>query len=406
MNSSTDSSDSDSDDFEADDDDSSDEEEADEDDEEEDSDADADEDDTVDDVTPVAAAKSAKSASSASSAASAKGSKAAPQSTEALGMGVVRDFSHVPDQRGAARVQRVDFSSLNLSKPLLRAVADLGFVTATPIQAAVIPIALTGADVLANAVTGSGKTAAFMLPILERLLYRPRRVPTTRVVVLTPTRELAAQCQSMSENLARYTDVRVCLIVGGLSVQLQEAALRQSPDIVVATPGRLIDHLRNSRSVHLEDVEVLVLDEADRLLEMGFIDEVREVVRACPKGRQTMLFSATLTDQVNDLARLSLHEPKKVAVDAMYSLADHLVQEFIRIRPTREADREAIVLALCARSFRERVIVFFRSKQHCHRMAILFGLHQLNCAELHGNLTQTQRLGMRGRGRGAAGGDC
>ncbi len=151
---------------------------------------------------------------------------------------------------------------------------------------------------LANAVTGSGKTAAFMLPILERLLHRNRRVPSTRVVVLTPTRELAAQCHSMTEQLARHTDIRMCLIVGGLSVQVQEAALRQSPDVVVATPGRLIDHLRNSQSVHLEDVEILVLDEADRLLEMGFIDEVREIVRACPKSRQTMLFSATLSDQV------------------------------------------------------------------------------------------------------------
>jgi ATP-dependent RNA helicase DDX27 len=123
---------------------------------------------------------------------------------------------------------------------------------------------------------------------------------------------------------------------------------------------------------------------------MGFIDEVREIVRACPKGRQTMLFSATLTDQVNDLARLSLHNPQKISVDAMYTLADHLIQEFIRIRPQREGDREAMVLALCARTFHSRVIVFFRSKQHCHRMAILFGLHKLNCAELHGNLTQTQ----------------
>lgn len=130
----------------------------------------------------------------------------------------------------------------------------------------------------------------------------------------------------MTENLAKHTDITQCLIVGGLAMAPQEAALRARPDICIATPGRLIDHLRNSQTVHLEDIEVLVLDEADRLLELGFADELKEIIKQCPKGRQTMLFSATMTDKINDLVNLSLHNPAMVKVDPLYSLADHLKQ--------------------------------------------------------------------------------
>jgi len=179
---------------------------------------------------------------------------------------------------------------------------------------------------LVNASTGSGKTAAFMLPVLERLQYRSRRVPLSRVLVLLPTRELAVQCQAMTLKLAQYTDVRVALVVGGLSMSVQEVELRSRPEIVIATPGRLIDHLRNSATVHLEDIEVLILDEADRLLEFGFADELREIVNACPRGRQTMLFSATLNEQVSKLVDLSLNNPKRVAVDPTHSTVDTLLQ--------------------------------------------------------------------------------
>lgn len=167
------------------------------------------------------------------------------------------------------------FADLGLSRPLTKAVADLGFTAPTPIQAAVIPLALLGRDIVASAITGSGKTAAFALPVLERLLFRQRRVAATHVLVLAPTRELAAQGHSMVCQLARYTDVRAALAVGGLSLAQQAAELRTAPEIVVATPGRVIDHVLNTMAFDLDTLSALILDEADRLLELGFQDEVR-----------------------------------------------------------------------------------------------------------------------------------
>jgi ATP-dependent RNA helicase DDX27 len=178
------------------------------------------------------------------------------------------------------------WNELALSRPLLRAVKDLGFTNPTPIQAEAIPLALQGRDICGAAVTGSGKTAAFILPVLERLVYRPRRVAATRVLVITPTRELAVQIHAMTSGLGRHTDVRVAMAVGGLSLQTQETSLRTRPDIVVATPGRMIDLIRNSNSISMDELEILILDEADRLLDLGFQDEVEELVKLCPRGRQ------------------------------------------------------------------------------------------------------------------------
>nr|POF22998.1 dead-box atp-dependent rna helicase 28 [Quercus suber] len=180
-----------------------------------------------------------------------------------------------------------------------------------------------------------------------------------RVLILTPTRELAVQVHSMIEKLAQFTDIRCCLVVGGLSTKVQEAALRSMPDIVVATPGRMIDHLRNSMSVDLEDLAVLILDEADRLLELGFSAEIRELVR--------------------------LSDPSK-------TLPQTLTQEVVRIRRMREVNQEAVLLALCSKTFTSKVIIFSGTKQAAHRLKILFGLAGLKAAELHGNLTQIQRL--------------
>lgn len=163
-------------------------------------------------------------------------------------------------------------------------------------------------------------------------------------------------------------------------------------DIVVATPGRLIDHVRNTQSVDLDNIEILILDEADRLLEMGFTEEVMEVVKFCPKSRQTLLFSATLTTSVNQLVELSLNRPVRVSADPLFDMAARLTQEFVRIRESRESDREAILLALCTRTFKSQVIIFFKRKVRAHRLSILFGMTGLKAAELHGNLTQTQRL--------------
>jgi ATP-dependent RNA helicase DDX27 len=286
----------------------------------------------------------------------------------------------------------MDFTDLRLSRQVIQGIKHMNFSKPTPIQSAAIPLALAGQDILANAVTGSGKTAAFVLPMIERLLHQTYRTHLIRAVIVTPTRELAEQIYKVVMGLAKYTDIRACCIVGGFSLQLQEVELRAGPDIVVCTPGRLIDHLANSKSVDLDSLEMLVLDEADRLLEMGFIDEVREIVNSCPRSRQTMLFSATLNNNVKDLIHLSLKDPKRISVDKSSSIVDTLTQEFVRLRNNSTLVREAIVLALCKRTFTSRTIVFCRTKLDAHRLLVLFGLCGLRAAELHGNLTQTQRL--------------
>jgi ATP-dependent RNA helicase DDX27 len=290
------------------------------------------------------------------------------------------------------------FTEMNLSRPLLRSVQALGYTAPTPIQRRVVPLALAGQDVCGSAVTGSGKTAAYLLPVIERLLFATqgrRAISATRVLVLVPTRELATQVQSMCSQLSQFVQpaVRCALVVGGLSLKAQEAELRSRPDIVVATPGRMLDHIRNTLAVHVDEVDVLILDEADRLLELGFEDEVLEIVKSCPVGRQTMLFSATMTSKVETLAKLSLRKPVRVSADPLYDMANKLVQEFVRVRSGREKDREAILLSLCSRSFTGGgVLVFTDLKRTAHRIAILLGLAGMTCVELHGNLTQRQRL--------------
>ena len=291
------------------------------------------------------------------------------------------------------------FSQLPLSRPLLRGVAAMGFVKPTAIQSSVIPIALGGRDVCASAVTGSGKTAAFLLPILERIFQR--KVGGTKALILAPTRELAAQCIAMMSTIAQFTKIRACLIVGGAkNVNAQAAELRTRPDIIVATPGRLLDHVTNSNGVTLDDVEFLILDEADRLLDLGFQEEVHEIIKACPSERQTMLFSATMTTKIDDLIKLSLKRPVRIKATnrqknsgTEVEVAERLEQEFVRVRAGNEGiNREGMLLALLTRTFVSRTIVFFDTKIKAHRLMILCGLCGIKCAELHGNLTQTQRL--------------
>ena len=286
----------------------------------------------------------------------------------------------------------VSFEALNLSRPLIRATVALGFKAPTPIQVRAIPLALAGRDLCCNAMTGSGKTAAFLLPILERLLYRPKREFISRVLIVTPTRELATQCHSMLAALGQFTDIRSALVVGGLSVNQQEVDLRSRPDVVICTPGRMIDHVRNGRSIHLEGVEILILDEADRLLELGFSDELEELVGHTPIGRQTLLFSATMTTAVSRLTDLSLRRPVKISVDPLMDCASRLQQEFVRVTSGLEPDREALLLSLCMRNFKKRTIVFFPQKWQAHRAKIVFGLLGLNAGELHGDMPQAGRL--------------
>jgi len=182
------------------------------------------------------------------------------------------------------------------------------------------------------------------------------------------------------------------LVLGGLSLAQQSVELRTRPDIIVATPGRLIDHLLNTPSFSLDHLEILVLDEADRLLDMGFKDEIEQIIALCPKTRQSMLFSATMTDKVTELASLSLHKPIRISVDPLMQTSKKLIQEFIRIRKNNEDTRDAVLLAVCTNTFKKNTLIFFREKRDAHRMKIIFSLAGLSASELHGNLTQLQRL--------------
>ncbi|KAH7490931.1 P-loop containing nucleoside triphosphate hydrolase protein [Fusarium oxysporum f. sp. albedinis] len=296
------------------------------------------------------------------------------------------------EEEASGKKSASSFQAMSLSRPILRGLATVGFSKPTPIQAKSIPIALMGKDLVGGAVTGSGKTGAFIVPILERLLYRPKKIPTTRVVVLTPTRELAIQCHAVATKLAAFTDIKFTLAVGGLSLKAQEVELKLRPDVIIATPGRFIDHMRNSASFSVDTVEIMVLDEADRMLEDGFADELNEILTTLPKSRQTMLFSATMTSTVDRLIKIGLNKPARVMVDSQKKTVTTLVQEFVRLRPGREEKRMGYLAHVCKNLYKERVIIFFRQKKEAHRARIIFGLLGLSCAELHGSMNQTQRI--------------
>ncbi|KAA3674362.1 ATP-dependent RNA helicase DDX27 [Paragonimus westermani] len=288
------------------------------------------------------------------------------------------------------------FLDLRLSKPLLKALTEMSLDKPMPIQCACIPVALLNHDICACARTGSGKTLAFLLPILERLTKKPftnTGRTMTRALIISPTRELTVQIFRITEKLVKYCPkIRVQLAAGGLDLCSQEASLRRNPDLVIATPGRLIDHLSNAPNFSLHQIEYLVLDEADKLLDEYFVEQIGEIVKHCGKHRQTLLFSATMTESVKELATLSLKDPVQVFLNQTTAVATRLQQEFVRVRSHREEDRTAILVALLMRNFRRRSIVFFPTKKQCHRMHIMFSLLGLQCAELHGDMTQAQRL--------------
>ncbi len=274
----------------------------------------------------------------------------------------------------------------------------LCFFEPTSVQARTIPVALKSRDVCASAETGSGKTAAFGLPILHRLLQSDRSRPRVRAVILNPTRELAVQTVEMLNALASKITpaVRISLIVGGKNDRdKQRAELNTLPDIVVATPARLIDHVTNKRGpFDLSTVEVLILDEADRVLQVDFMDQILEITRALPHGHQTMLFSATMTEQVEALVEV-LRRPVRIKAewDSRLVVAKRLHQEFVRVRTNTVPHRRAVLVSLLASSFADNtVIVFFSTKRDVHETAALLSVLGLRAVELQGDLTQAQRL--------------
>ncbi len=277
------------------------------------------------------------------------------------------------------------FSSFGLRAELLRGVRELGFTRPTPIQAEAIPPALEGRDVLACAMTGSGKTAAFLLPILQRLSEKPRR--TTRALVLTPTRELAAQIAEHLEELAVHTPLTGAAVFGGVGMGPQEHAFRSGVDVIVATPGRLLDHFRQHYA-RLHGLEVLVLDEADRMLDMGFLPDIRRVLRHLPPRRQTLFFSATMPPPIVELAHEMLRNPVTIQIERRQAPPVGITQA---VYPVPAELKSALLVELVRRGDIRSVIAFTRTKHRANRLADYLTRHGVSAGRIHGNRSQTQR---------------
>jgi ATP-dependent RNA helicase RhlE len=279
----------------------------------------------------------------------------------------------------------VPFTSLKLHPDLLKGLKELGFPRPTPIQTDAIPPALARRDVLACAATGSGKTAAFLLPILHQLMARPRG--TTRALILTPTRELAAQILSDLNDLAVHTPITAAAIFGGVSMGPQEHAFRSGADVLIATPGRLLDHFRSSYA-RLAGLEHLVLDEADRMLDMGFLPEIRKILRHLPAKRQTLFFSATMPPPIAALAREMLHDPVSFNLARPSAPAVGITQA---VYPVTQELKSALLTTLLERGEMREALVFTRTKHRANRLADVLVRKKIEAARIHGNRSQAQR---------------
>ena len=277
------------------------------------------------------------------------------------------------------------FTKFKLHPDLLRGVRELGFTRATPIQDQAIPPALEGRDLLACAMTGSGKTAAFLLPIMHRLMGKPRGV--TRALVLTPTRELAAQIEEHHRQLAVHTPLSGAAVFGGVGMGPQEHAFRSGVDVIIATPGRLLDHFKQPYA-KLSGLEVLVLDEADRMLDMGFLPDIRRVLKHLPARRQTLFFSATMPAPIQVLSRELLRDPASINLERKSAPAVGIRQA---IYPVREELKPALFVELMRRGDVGSVIVFTRTKHRANRLADYLVSEGVPNAKIHGNRSQAQR---------------
>ena len=278
------------------------------------------------------------------------------------------------------------FNDLTLDPALLRGISDLGFSEPTPIQRAALPPALDGRDLLACAMTGSGKTAAFGLPILQRL-GQPRPGVGPRALILTPTRELAAQVHDHISELGRHTRLTLATVFGGVKPAAQERALRRPLDILVATPGRLLDHMRQPW-FRIDRLEVLVLDEADRMLDMGFLPDVRRVLAQLPARRQTMLFSATMPRPIVELSRDLLRDPVRLDVERPSAPATGVRHTVLAVE---ESAKKELLLAMLRRDEVGTALVFTRTKHRANRLHRFLDGAGVPCDRIHGNRSQPQR---------------
>ena len=283
----------------------------------------------------------------------------------------------------------MSFESLGLRTELLRAVSENSYSTPTPIQSQAIPLILEGRDIMGGAQTGTGKTAGFTLPLLQRLMSskpeKGRRV--IRALVLTPTRELAAQVTESVRTYSKYLPLRSTAVFGGVSINPQIKKLRDGVDVLVATPGRLLDHV-SQKTIDLSRVEILVLDEADRMLDMGFIHDIRKVMKLLPKKKQTLLFSATFSSDIKRLAEDLLHKPELIEVAQRNTAAERVTQV---VHPVDSKKKRKLLSLLIGSGNWKQVLVFARTKRNCDRLALALVKDGLNAAAIHGGKSQGAR---------------
>ena len=276
------------------------------------------------------------------------------------------------------------FSNFGLSHAVLEGVKAMGFVEPTPIQLRTIPLVMAGQDVIGSAQTGTGKTAAFALPILSQLGPRGN---ATRALVLEPTRELAAQVETAIRDFARFTTLQVAVVFGGVGYGRQNEALKSGVDIIVATPGRLLDHLRQG-TARLDQVKYLVLDEADRMLDMGFLPDVRRILERCPRQRHTSLFSATIPIEIESLVKWAMKNPQTIEIGVRRSPAQTVKHVVYAVAEDQKSD---LLRALLGQVNWDSVIVFCRTKNRADRIGNLLRKNNHAVAVLHSNRTQRER---------------
>ena len=314
----------------------------------------------------------------------------------------------------------ISFTNFNLSKLIIKALSELEYYIPTKVQEKVIPIALNGHDIFVNSETGSGKTACFLLPIVQRIILSRSakeskkknnkknkndssdnsQILQNQALIIVPTRELALQCNEMLKKFVKYIDLNYIFLCGGLSVENQINQMKNKiPDIIITTPGRLLDLIYNSSNISLEHVNILVLDEADKLLELGFKDAIFEILELIKKNRnrQTLLFSATLNPKLLDLGDHALNNPIKIKI-AQSAILTNLSQSIVRLRfanleQNNYEKRMAYLISIIKEKKLNRTIIFFNTKQDCHKCVLFFNKFGLeSCAELHGNISQTERI--------------
>ncbi|MCX2534595.1 ATP-dependent helicase [Plesiomonas shigelloides] len=280
----------------------------------------------------------------------------------------------------------MSFSSLNLVAPLLQTLTQLGYHQPTPIQQQAIPLILQGQDILASAQTGTGKTAAFALPIIQQLLEQPA-AKAPRALILVPTRELARQVQDNMEAFTQHTALRCVVVYGGACLATQSRELKTGADILIATPGRLLDYLRQG-VVHLRDVRFLVFDEADRMLDMGFRDEIRDVVRQVSTERQTLLFSATLSDDIHRMAGKMLRSPQRIDISNNSTPIERIEQ---RVYVVDQERKLGLLAHLLQTESWPQVLVFSRTREGCDKVATWLQQQSIAARPMHADLSQAVR---------------